>query len=96
MATQIECSDELWVIRMTLICARESASNRRLEKPGIPTIPLPSRLRTQMLSMLVMPRMISSSGADSASISVPWSRGANVFFIQTGMPRAITGWIVGG
>ena len=84
MATQIECSDELWVIRMTLICARESASNRRLEKPGMPTIPLPSRLRTQILSMLVMPRMISLSGADSASISVPWSCGREGIFYPDG------------
>ena len=96
MATQIECSDELCVIKMTFIRALDSASKSRFEKPGMPTIPLPSRLSTAILSILVIPRMISFSAADSDSIRVPWSSGAKVFLTSTGMPRAITGWIVGG
>ena len=56
--TQIECSEELCVIRITFIFLEASASNSLLEKPGIPTIPLPSRLSKAMLLMLEIPVML--------------------------------------
>ena len=48
---QMECSDEACVIIITLIFSMESDSNKRFEKPGIPTIPLPSRLTSETSSI---------------------------------------------
>ena len=39
---QIECSEEAWVIKITLIVANESASNNRFDEPETPIIPEPS------------------------------------------------------
>ena len=48
---QMECSEEACVIMITLIFSMDKASNRRFENPGIPTIPLPSRLTRETLSI---------------------------------------------
>ena len=97
MPTQMECSDELWVIRITLIFFDANASNSRLLNPGIPTIPLPSKLSSAMLLILEMPLvLLPSTAASSSLITVPLSSGANVFFIQVAMPLLRTGCMVGG
>ena len=94
--TQIECSEEPCVISITLTDAFANASNNLFEKPGIPTMPLPSRLNNTILFMLEMPCMLVPVAVASFFITVPASSGAKVFFIQTGMPFFITGCIVGG
>ncbi|CAI8233508.1 MAG: Uncharacterised protein [Flavobacteriaceae bacterium] len=48
---QIECSDDACVIMITLIFAADRASNKRLEKPVIPIMPLPSKLIKATLSI---------------------------------------------
>ena len=94
--TQIECSEELCVIRITFIFSLDNASNKRFENPGIPTMPLPSRLSKASLVMLEIPRMLPPFFEETFSINVPDSCGAKVFFIQTGMRLFITGCMVGG
>ena len=94
--TQIECSDELCVMRITFTDSFASDSNNLLEKPGIPTMPLPSKLSKLTLLILEIPRIKLSVTADSFSINVPYSSGAKVFLIHTGIFLLITGWIVGG
>ena len=89
--TQIECSEELCVIKMTLILFFARASNNLFEKPGIPTIPAPSKLNKQMSLMLEMPRIKLSSLGDSFSIKVPGCSGSKVFLIRTGIFSYITG-----
>ena len=54
-AMHMVCTDEAWVMRMMLMSFWLSVSNRRLEKPGIPTIPLPSSERRAMLSEFDIP-----------------------------------------
>ena len=63
--TQIECSDEPCVIKITLICLVANASNNLFEKPGIPTMPLPSRLSKAILLMLEIPRIPFPFSVDS-------------------------------
>ena len=96
MPTQIECSEDPWVMRITLIEASERASNNLFENPGTPTIPLPSRLTRTTLLMLEIPRMMLPSFSASFLITVPCCSLAKVFFIQTGIFFINTGWIVGG
>ena len=96
MPTQMECSDDACVIRMTLIAALANASNNLFEKPGIPTIPLPSKLMSTKLLILEIPLIGESFSATSFLITVPTSCGAKVFFIHTGIDLLITGCIVGG
>ena len=91
MPTQIECSEELCVMRMTFIFSLLRASNKRFEKPGMPIIPLPSRLMSAILLILEMPLTILPFLDEADSIIVPSSAGANVFLIQTGIPLLITG-----
>jgi hypothetical protein len=45
------CSDDDWVINITLICSRASKENNLPLKPDLPTMPLPSKLR--MLILLI-------------------------------------------
>ena len=59
MATHIECSEEPWVIRITFTPSPASAAKRRFEKPGMPTMPAPSRLSRAMLLMLDSPLIFS-------------------------------------
>ena len=54
-AMHIECSEEACVIIITLMLAIDNTSNKRFEKPGIPTIPLPSRLIKLICGMWLMP-----------------------------------------
>ena len=89
--TQIECSEELCVIKMTLILFLANASNNLFEKPGIPTIPAPSKLNKQMSLMLEIPRIKLSSLGDSFSINVPGCSGSKVFLIRTGIFSYMTG-----
>ena len=89
--TQIECSEELCVINIILICFLASASNNLLEKPGIPTIPVPSKLNKQISFILEMPLIKFLSAGDSFLIIVPAWLGSKVFFIHTGMFLCITG-----
>ncbi len=53
--TQIECSEEAWVISTTLIFALERTSKNLLDIPGIPTIPEPSNEIKAMFSTWLMP-----------------------------------------
>ena len=94
--TQIECSDEPCVIRITFIPSLLNDSKSLLLKPGTPIMPLPSKLIKAILLMLVMPRIKCSLAAALVSIMVPSSVGAKVFFTQTGMPLLNTGCMVGG
>ena len=94
--TQIECSDDACVINITLIDAFASASKSLLEKPGIPTMPLPSKLTNTKLLMLDMPLIAVVLSDTSFLITVPASCGAKVFFTHTGICLLITGCIVGG
>ena len=41
---QIECSEDACVIIIIFICLLDKHSKKRFEKPGMPIIPLPSRL----------------------------------------------------
>ena len=59
--TQIECSDELCVIKITLIDFLANASNNLLENPGIPIIPAPSKLNKHKSLILEIPRIKLSS-----------------------------------
>ena len=80
-AMHIVCTEEAWVIRIMLISFWLSVSKRRLEKPGIPTIPLPSRERRAILSELEMPMSLSLLRGGFFSISVPDASGSKVFLI---------------
>ncbi len=92
----IVCTEEAWVISIILIPLRLSVSNRRLEKPGIPTIPLPSSEMRAMLSEFEIPMSLFLLLGGFFSMRVPWTSGSNVFFTYIGIPSATTGWIVGG
>ena len=94
--TEIECSDELCVIIIMLICFFASASNNLFVKPGIAAIPAPSKLNKQMSLILEMPRITLLSFGDSFSIHVPGCAGSKVFLIHNGIRACITGNIVGG
>src|SRR5207249_633760 len=94
--TQIECSEDPCVIRITLIDAPDKDSNNLFENPGTPTMPLPSRLSKATLLMLEIPRIILPSFSASFLITVPCSSFAKVFLIQIGIFLLKTGWIVGG
>ncbi len=48
---QMECSEEAWVIIMMFMCWLDKHSNKRLENPGIPTIPLPSKFNNATFSI---------------------------------------------
>ena len=67
----MECSEELWVMRITLIRSRARAANSRFEKPGMPTMPLPSRLSSVRLPMLEMPCTTAGVRGGLTSTSVP-------------------------
>mmetsp|Transcript_40626 Transcript_40626/g.99797 ORF Transcript_40626/g.99797 Transcript_40626/m.99797 type:complete len:258 (-) Transcript_40626:1213-1986(-) len=56
-ATQIECSEEAWVIMMMLTSAEAMAPKNLLAAPLRPMMEAPSRLRTAILSIEVMPLM---------------------------------------
>ena len=89
--THIECSDDPCVMSMTFIFSLARASNNRFEKPGIPIIPLPSRLNSTTELMLEMPLILLPFLTVALSMIVPSSFGENVFFIQTGICFFITG-----
>mmetsp|Transcript_2989 Transcript_2989/g.7170 ORF Transcript_2989/g.7170 Transcript_2989/m.7170 type:complete len:250 (-) Transcript_2989:1166-1915(-) len=55
--TQIECSEEAWVIMMMLTLACPRAPKNREATPGRPTREAPSRLRMATLSIDVIPLM---------------------------------------
>ena len=67
-------------MRMMLMPARVSASNSRDEKPGMPTIPLPSSEIRAILSELAMPSRPSSCRGGFFSTSVPGLAGSKVSF----------------
>ena len=82
---------------ITLIFSMDNTSNKRFEKPGIPTIPLPSRVTSDTLSMWLIPLTTSEEGASLPDvIRVPSSSLAKVFFIQAGMFFSTKGCRVGG
>ena len=55
---QIEYSEEAWVIMIIFMFSLDRVSKSRLEKPGIPTIPLPSRLIRATSSIWLIPLTI--------------------------------------
>ena len=96
MAMHIEWTDDACVMRMMLIPFRLSASNRREEKPGTPTMPLPSREMRAMWSEWAMPIIPSRTRGGFRSTSVPGSSGWKVSLTMIGIPSSTTGWMVGG
>eukprot|EP00162_Nutomonas_longa_P014206 comp21867_c0_seq1/m.49521 comp21867_c0_seq1/g.49521 ORF comp21867_c0_seq1/g.49521 comp21867_c0_seq1/m.49521 type:complete len:506 (-) comp21867_c0_seq1:803-2320(-) len=58
-AKQIECSDDAWAMKITETCTRRRQPKSRSETPGMPTIPLPSRLIRATEEMVAMPLMHS-------------------------------------
>ena len=78
-ATQMECSEELCVIRITLILWLASVSNKRLLKPGMPAIPCLPGWVTKFLLMLDMPCTALPFLVDSFCITVPSSPGQSIF-----------------
>ena len=72
-AMHIVCTEEACVIRMMLMSFWLNVSKRRLEKPGIPTIPLPSRESRAMLSELEIPISLSLLRGGFFSIRVPYA-----------------------
>ena len=79
------------VINIILICFLASASNSLLEKPGMPTIPVPSKFNRQISFILDMPLIKFLSTFDTFLIIVPAWLGSKVFFIHTGIFFCITG-----
>ena len=67
-------------MRMMLMSFWLRVSNRRLEKPGMPTMPLPSSERRAMLSELEIPMTESLLRGGCFSMSVPNASGSKVFF----------------
>lgn len=96
MAMHIVCTEDAWVMSIMFIPLLLRASKRRLEKPGIPTIPLPSRDMRAMSSELDIPISLFLLLGGFFSISVPGESGSNVFFTYIGIPSFTTGCIVGG
>ena len=78
-AIHIVCTDDAWVMRMMLMSFWLRVSNRRLEKPGMPTIPLPSSERRAILSELEIPITASLLRGGFFSMRVPYAAGSNVF-----------------
>ena len=96
---QIECSDDAWVIMIILICFNDKHSNKRFENPGIPIIPLPSRLISATFSMWLTPLTIDplcSLLVPFELIIVPDALESKVFFMSKGIFFSIIGWRVGG
>ena len=56
-ATQMECSEDAWVIMSTLMLALDMACMKRWATPGTPIRDAPSRLTIDTLSIDVMPLM---------------------------------------
>ena len=79
-AMHIVWTDDAWVMRIMLMSFWLSVSKRRLEKPGMPTIPLPSSERRAMLSEFDIPITESLLRGGFFSISVPDASGSKVFF----------------
>ena len=79
-AMHIVCTDDACVMRIMFMSFWLSVSNRRLENPGIPTMPLPSSERRAMLSELDMPITESLLRGGFFSMRVPYASGSNVFF----------------
>ena len=89
-------TEEAWVIRMMLIPLRLNVSKSRLENPGMPTMPLPSRESRAILSEFEMPIRLRWQRGGFFSMSVPGASGSKVFLTYIGIPSETTGWIVGG
>ena len=70
-AIHIVCTEDAWVMRMMFMSFWLNVSNRRLENPGMPTMPLPSRDSSAMLSELEIPMTESLLRGGCFSISVP-------------------------
>ena len=68
---QIECSEEAWVIKITLILFCESTSNKRFEEPATPIIPEPSSVSNAMLSICEIPLIGFAVAFGVSEISVP-------------------------
>ena len=77
---QIECSEEAWVIIIIFILLLDISSNNFFEKPGIPTIPLPSIVSNVIFLIWVIPLTIDSF-FESLEMKVPGHLLLNVFFM---------------
>src|SRR5690606_39664290 len=78
---QMECSEEAWVIKITLIFSKDNVSNNRFEKPGIPIMPLPCKVNKAMLEILLMPVTGDPLLLTSLEMMVPAASGSAVFLI---------------
>ena len=70
-AIHMVCTEDACVIRMMLMSFWLRVSNRRLEKPGMPTMPLPSSERRAMLSEFEIPMTESLLRGGCFSMRVP-------------------------
>ena len=82
---------------MTFIFSCAKVSNNRLEKPGIPTIPLPCSVNKEIPLTLLIPLIgLELPFYTSLVIRVPSSSGAIVFLMRIGIFLESTGNTVGG
>ena len=85
------CSEDAWVIIITLIEALLRAENNRYEKFGTAIMPEPERVHKATSSILEIPFTGSSSSLPSTVIRVPVSLAKKVFLIITGICASNTG-----
>src|SRR6185503_275393 len=90
------CSDDDWVIKITLICSLASMENNLPLNPALPTMPLPSRLRMLMLLIDDIPFIGKLDGLQSCRITVPSKPVSKVFLMTIGIFFKNAGIIVGG
>ena len=91
----MECSELAWVIKMMEISAACKQEYNRFVVPGIPIIPVPSRLTNATSSILVIP-LTACFLFLAAEISVPNEFGLKVFLIKMGIFFLINGDIIFG
>ncbi len=96
MAKQIECSEEAWLIRITLIFSRARVANNLMDTPTTPSSPLPWTLIRLMSFIEEIPLMIRDFPLASSLIFVPAKEGLKEFFIQIGILLAMAGCMVEG
>jgi len=92
----MECSDDAWLMSITLIWCCARILNIRAETPATPTIPLPSIFIRQISLSEEIPFIKPLPLPDSLQIKVPLWAGLNVFFTSIGISFAIAGCIVAG
>ena len=95
-AKHMECSEDAWLISITLTFSFASAANNRIETPTTPCSPVPCTLSKLILLIDEMPLMIRSFPFPKALMIVPGKEGLNVFLTQIGMLLRMAGCMVAG